>query len=102
MHKVQTIIRKARGESSQLEFAVRLGKTQGLISKYERGLVSPPAETLDQCMDILQMNTQDDISAEALAMKIKKKLQSPDSSEIRHAISVLVDSANPCNVVDLP
>lgn len=49
------MIRSARNAKnlSQQAFGEFLGKSQGVISRYEHGLVDPPTEILMQCMHIL-------------------------------------------------
>jgi ribosome-binding protein aMBF1 (putative translation factor) len=49
------LIRQARTESglSQVNFALRLGKSQAVISRYEAGSVSPPGEVVMHCVHIL-------------------------------------------------
>lgn len=49
------LIRSARKirSLSQQSFALELGKSQGLVSRYERGLVDPPTDVLMHCMNIL-------------------------------------------------
>lgn len=53
------VIRSARSVKnlSQQAFGQILGKSQGVISRYEHGLVDPPAEILMQCMHILAPST---------------------------------------------
>lgn len=50
------IVKKARQKRgvTQVEFAKGLGKTQGEVSKYERGIVDPPSHIIIQCMNILE------------------------------------------------
>ncbi|WP_142806913.1 helix-turn-helix domain-containing protein [Stenotrophomonas maltophilia] len=37
----------------QGQFAIRLGKSQGVVSRYEKGEVEPPGEVMMHCMHIL-------------------------------------------------
>ena len=59
------LIQRARHASgvSQANFAKELGKSQGVISRYEQGLVSPPGEIIMQCMHILEKHPQNVIGA---------------------------------------
>lgn len=91
MRKVRNIIREARGNRNQTEFAEFLGKSQGLVSKYERGIVNPPADILEKCMGILQMNNGDDIDTEILAKRVRSELKAPEFSYARKTIAALLD-----------
>ena len=97
MAKIRNIIREARGTMSQAEFARRLGKSQGLISKYERGSVSPPSTTLEKCMKILEDKNKDEVSSAFLAMRIKKELNDPQFAYARKTIAALLDSLPPAS-----
>lgn len=44
--------RKARGMTQQA-FAAELGKSQAVLSRYERGQVDPPTEVFMHCLHIL-------------------------------------------------
>lgn len=46
------VIRQARERSglSQAAFAAKLGRTQGVVSRYESGAVMPPADVVMQAM----------------------------------------------------
>lgn len=44
---------RAHTKLSQRDFGTRVGKSQGLISKYESGNVAPPAGVVIHCMNIL-------------------------------------------------
>jgi transcriptional regulator with XRE-family HTH domain len=50
-----SIVRSARRHLglSQAEFAEKVGRTQTVISKYEAGLVNPPALVVIHCMNVL-------------------------------------------------
>lgn len=92
MKKVRNIIKSARGNMSQKQFAQLLGKSQGVISKYERGVVSPPAETVDKCIDIIETNKSKlEISAEGLATRIKNELREPQFRSERRMITTILD-----------
>ncbi|MEB1955757.1 helix-turn-helix domain-containing protein [Xanthomonas campestris] len=48
------LVKAARAKTglSQRAFGARVGKSQGLISKYESGQVAPPASVVIHCMNI--------------------------------------------------
>lgn len=91
MTKVQNIIRDARGDRNQSDFARLLGKSQGLVSKYERGIVNPPADVLEKCMDILQMHNGGDVNTETLAKRVRSELSAPEMAYARKTIAALLD-----------
>ncbi|HGM7285272.1 TPA: helix-turn-helix domain-containing protein [Stenotrophomonas maltophilia] len=41
----------------QGQFAARLGKSQGVVSRYENGAVEPPGEVMMHCMHILSSDS---------------------------------------------
>lgn len=47
------LARKAKG-LKQKAFASELGKSQGVVSRYESGEVDPPADVIMHCMHILK------------------------------------------------
>jgi predicted transcriptional regulator len=49
------LVRSAREHLglNQGQFAARIGKSQGVVSRYERGAVDPPSTVVMQCMHIL-------------------------------------------------
>ncbi|AVO30098.1 helix-turn-helix domain-containing protein [Stenotrophomonas maltophilia] len=52
---LSTLVRRARlhcGDSQQ-KFALRLGKSQAVVSRYESGKVDPPGNVVMHCMHIL-------------------------------------------------
>lgn len=50
------LVRRARHASglNQAGFAKKVGKSQGVVSRYEQGHVSPPGEVVMHCMHILE------------------------------------------------
>lgn len=86
-----SIVLRARQEAgeTQRQFAVRLGSAQSLICKYERGDVSPPAEVLIQCMNLLRIGTPD-VSAEDLADLVKTRLIGARMAPARQAVAHLI------------
>ena len=49
------LVTRARAQLalSQRDFGSRVGRSQGLISKYEHGVVAPPAHVIIHCMHVL-------------------------------------------------
>lgn len=80
--------RQATGES-QRKFADRLGSSQSLICKYERGEVSPPAALLIQCMNLIGVSAPG-ISAEDLATLVKTRLKGEAMASARQAVANLI------------
>jgi hypothetical protein len=95
MAKIQSIIREARGDRNQAEFGKFIGKSQGLVSKYESGAVNPPADVLETCMDILVMNNGadvvTDISIDNLTKRVRAELKAPQFAYARRTIASLLD-----------
>ena len=83
--RIPEIIRKARGDLNQTEFAAIIGRTQGEVSKYERGVTKAPYAVIEQCMAILDVNNAD-ISADALAAKIIETASDDEHSPLRSMI----------------
>jgi len=54
----KAVVRAARRKCAETQgiFAMRLGRCQGEISKYESGKVSPPGKIIMRCMNILNSN----------------------------------------------
>ena len=92
MTKIKDLIKRARGSHNQKQFAKKLGKSQGLLSKYENGVVNPPSDVIETCMDILHMNTRNsDISSDALAKRVKAELKGKHLGSTRKTIEALLD-----------
>jgi len=95
MLPVKNIIREARGNKSQAEFSALLGKSQGLVSKYEKGIVNPPTDIIEKCMKILDMhNTNkkpDGIGTDFLAKRVRSELKSPKLDYVRQTIAMILD-----------
>lgn len=87
--KVKDIVKTARGNRSQKEFANYICKSQGLLSKYELGLVNPPANVINKCLRILNTKTT---SSSRLAERIKSELKSDEYEFARRAIETILDS----------
>lgn len=86
------IVRDARlrvGET-QTSFAMRVGSTQPLVSKYEAGTVAPPANVLMHCIHILSDGFAETITEGSLATLVKQRLTGRDKAEIRAAVARLI------------
>jgi len=61
--KPKDYVRRARAilGLSQASFGLIIGCSQGVVSKYEKGTVNPSAETVMQCMHILQSRARGSI-----------------------------------------
>lgn len=91
INKIKDIVRKARGEMSQADFSKKIGKSQGLLSKYERGTANPPAETIEKCMKILETREKQNISSDALAKRIQAELKPSKYLHARQTIAAILD-----------
>lgn len=90
---VPSLIRGARQGMSQKSFAKAIGATQSMVSRYERGLSSPPVEVINSCMHIMHYSSSevDQPSAEELALRVSSKLNGPDFAPLRFVIAQLID-----------
>jgi predicted transcriptional regulator len=92
--KIKDIVRQARGDMSQVDFARKIGKSQGLLSKYEAGVVNPPAETIEQCLRMIGSNgVQTVLSSASLAKRVRAELKGPNFAYARKAITAILDGA---------
>lgn len=89
---ISRLIRQARADRSQKDFARKLGVSQGTLSKYERGQINPPASVIEYCMRVVN-STQKDAAptADDLADKIRRELGREVHAEFRLSISRLID-----------
>ena len=57
------LIRQARAALglSQAQFGDRLGRSQGVVSRYESGQVAPPADVIMHCMHVLEPRARDQV-----------------------------------------
>lgn len=80
--------RMVLGES-QRAFAARLDTRQSLISKYENKQVSPPADILIHCMNLLD-GPADDTSTEDLVVLVKQRLNGDRMRQARQAVAQMI------------
>lgn len=90
---VQDLLKKARGKLNQADFAKRLGKSQPMISKYEKGEASPPIEVINACLEILGGNIapKDNISSKDLAKRVQHELADAQFLHTRRAIEAVLN-----------
>lgn len=86
------IVRRARKklQLNQSDFAVSIGKSQGVLSRYESGKVNPPVDIIMRCMHIL-----DDSSAAADIEQIITKIRTLNGDQhikLRQALNTLLDN----------
>lgn len=94
--EASSLVRNARAVTgeSQRAFASRLGTSQSLICKYERGDVSPPADLLIHCMNLLRIETKE-VTAEDLIALVKARLAGPSMSAARRAVADVIHCLPP-------
>lgn len=86
------LIRKARTDRNQKDFARKLGVSQGTLSKHERGQINPPAGVIEYCMRVVNTTQMDEApTADDLADKIRRELWREEHAEFRLSISRLID-----------
>ena len=88
------LVYKARKTSmlSQIAFAEKIGKTQSLVSKYERGKVVPPAQVIMHCMTILIRVPETGPSSTDIARLVENRLGGPGFAKLRTALAELIES----------
>lgn len=94
--KLPDIIRAARGQQSQADFAKKIKKTQSLVSKYERGVASPPKAVVEYCLRKV-LPTDSVVSpcdSSALAEKLKTEFSGPKFDSFREYLGSLLDAAS--------
>jgi transcriptional regulator with XRE-family HTH domain len=79
-------------DETQAEFAARMGTTQSLISRYEAGLVAPPAELLMHCVDILDSSFAANVTLEALVALVRERLRGAQMVGARTALAHLIQN----------
>ena len=77
---------------NQTEFGARFGKSQSLISKYERGDIEPPGDMIIQLMTILGGSISlDKLAPARLAREIERLDEEPGTLPLRRAIRDLLE-----------
>lgn len=89
---VAKLIRTARNEHSQKEFAQKLSVKQSSISRYESGKVNPSVQVIEHCMRLVYSEGTELIpTADQLAVKIKTRLAEADQGRLRLALERLIE-----------
>lgn len=89
---VPDLIRTARGDRIQEDFAVELKVSQPQLCKYEKGKANPPRRVIEKCMQIVRGGVETaGVSAEDLAHRIKLRLKGPEQATARLAVAQLID-----------
>lgn len=90
---VADLLRSARSDLSQKEFAQQIGVKQSTVSRYENGTASPPAKVIDRCMRLVHSRSEADaLSADELAAKVRAGLADAQHGPLRHALGALIDT----------
>lgn len=88
---MKNIIKNARGSLTQTEFSQLLGTSQSLISKYESGVINPPALIIEACMAIIHdKNIDEDINLDELIQLMIKVLGGASQADRRKAFAVIL------------
>lgn len=75
---------------TQEEFANAVESKQSLISKYERGVVDPPAALIIHCMTLLRSHESLTVTEDTLVQLIRERLSGDAHAAMRAAIANLV------------
>lgn len=64
-----------------------------MVSRYERGVSSPPATIVNACMHLMHHSDAhlENVSIEQLASRVVKKLEGPAFARLRFVIAQLID-----------
>lgn len=91
-----SLVRQARRNQTQREFAKTIGATQSMVSRYERGVSSPPVGVVNACMHQMHTHgeTADEMSVEQLASLVINRLGSPEFAAMRVAIAQLINGVS--------
>lgn len=94
--KLPSIIRAARGQQSQADFAKKIKKTQSLVSKYERGVASPPKTVVEYCLRkmIPTNEAASPYDSSTLAEKLKSEFSGSKFDGLREYLGGLLDAAS--------
>ncbi|WP_164557922.1 helix-turn-helix transcriptional regulator [Massilia atriviolacea] len=77
---------------SQEDFAKLLGKSQPMLSKYISGRAIPPTDVIILCMNRCGFQLSLEISASALADRIRTDFSGTAFADVRAAINQILDS----------
>ena len=69
----EIISQRIKRNMTQKEFAEFMGVSQGLVSKWEKGLVVPSAETIKKIADYFQVSTDFIVTEHPDDFQIKKR-----------------------------
>lgn len=89
---ISEIIKEARGPENQASFAAKFDISQASVSKYENGSANPPMNVVNACIKIIQEKNDLDVSADALASRLKK-FSGPSHIHMRKVIESLLNAA---------
>ena len=85
------LVRNARGSMSQESFAREIRISQEMLSRYERGLVKPPAEVIAKCWEVVEKRSN---ASPPAANELAQRVQRVDGAEfvaVREVIARLID-----------
>jgi transcriptional regulator with XRE-family HTH domain len=91
---VKGLIRLARGQRTQAQFARILGVKQDVLCKYEKGRTNPPVSVIEHCMrEVQKADNKGPPSANALAERVRTELAAANYGALRAAIASFLDAA---------
>ncbi len=85
------LVRNARGSISQESFSKEIKISQEMLSRYERGVVKPPAEVIAKCWEVVEKRGK---ASPPAARELAQRVQRVDGAEfiaVREVISRLID-----------
>ncbi len=89
---IPSLIRAARNQRSQADFAQELGVSQSMLCRYEKGGANPKVEVIERCMRLVHWGDEErEPSVDELANKVRTQLGGADQAPLRVALSKLID-----------
>jgi transcriptional regulator with XRE-family HTH domain len=90
---VAELVRTARNDRRQEDFARELGVRQSSVSRYESGRANPPVRVIEHCMRLVH-STGHELAptADELAAKVRIELADSDLGEVRLVLARLIDT----------
>ena len=93
INTVAELVRAARNDLNQKNFADVLGVKQSSVSRYESGKASPPINVIEHCMRLVHtQGIAEAPTAEDLADRVRTGLADPGLDQVRFALSRLIDA----------
>lgn len=78
---------------NQTEFGVEIGKSQSVVSKYEKGITPPPPDVISHCMTIVMVSTgARALSLDQIVIKLRQAESLPVAPCLYQAVNAVIDA----------